>query len=255
MPGRADCRWTDFDARRAQITEELWEAATDIGFFQLVNHGIDQAFTDAAAFFARAHNPGSAQYQSTLRMLTTSPFRHPQGSRRRRRTVDGPALVRRGLQLAHGATNRVLPPEQRPQTGSSGPRGPPLHRPAGGTGCSPAGGPRRIPRGKAIAAHRATWTNQQHINPKIQAHGDARPFDGSGARGGHPIGAGRAVRVPGPGGPHEASFLIQMERGLAATLPPGLGWTASLRGAIIVRGLSGRAGAVFLVLVAGVRSG
>ncbi|MFG3430377.1 isopenicillin N synthase family dioxygenase [Streptomyces californicus] len=47
----------DFDARRSQITEELWEAATDIGFFQLVNHGIDQdridqAFTDAAAFFA-----------------------------------------------------------------------------------------------------------------------------------------------------------------------------------------------------------
>ncbi|MDW4918664.1 isopenicillin N synthase family dioxygenase [Streptomyces californicus] len=48
---------SDFDARREQITEELWEAATDIGFFQLVNHGIDQdsidqAFTDAAAFFA-----------------------------------------------------------------------------------------------------------------------------------------------------------------------------------------------------------
>ncbi|MFE6889189.1 isopenicillin N synthase family dioxygenase [Streptomyces sp. NPDC057694] len=47
---------TDFDARRAEITEELWAAATDIGFFQLMNHGIEQplvdgAFADAAAFF------------------------------------------------------------------------------------------------------------------------------------------------------------------------------------------------------------
>ncbi|MFJ2740604.1 isopenicillin N synthase family dioxygenase [Streptomyces sp. NPDC087440] len=52
---RIDLR--DFDARRAEITEELWAAATDIGFFQLVHHGIPQelvdgAFTDAAAFFA-----------------------------------------------------------------------------------------------------------------------------------------------------------------------------------------------------------
>lgn len=47
----------DFENRKAEITEELWAAATDIGFFQLVNHGIepravDGAFTDAEAFFA-----------------------------------------------------------------------------------------------------------------------------------------------------------------------------------------------------------
>ena len=47
----------DFDARRAEIADELWAAATDIGFFQLRNHGIptalvDEAFAAAAGFFA-----------------------------------------------------------------------------------------------------------------------------------------------------------------------------------------------------------
>ncbi|WP_330307804.1 MULTISPECIES: 2OG-Fe(II) oxygenase family protein [unclassified Streptomyces] len=48
---------SDFEARKAEITEELWAAATNIGFFQLVNHGIeqalvDEAFTNAEGFFA-----------------------------------------------------------------------------------------------------------------------------------------------------------------------------------------------------------
>ncbi|MGC5396329.1 isopenicillin N synthase family dioxygenase [Streptomyces sp. DT20] len=48
---------SDFDARKAEITEQLWAAATDIGFFQLVQHGIgqstvDEAFADAERFFA-----------------------------------------------------------------------------------------------------------------------------------------------------------------------------------------------------------
>ncbi|MEN4478017.1 isopenicillin N synthase family dioxygenase [Mycolicibacterium cosmeticum] len=38
--------------RRAQIAEELWSAATDIGFFQVVDHGIDLA--DVRAAFAAA---------------------------------------------------------------------------------------------------------------------------------------------------------------------------------------------------------
>jgi isopenicillin N synthase-like dioxygenase len=47
----------DLPARRAEIADELWAAATDIGFFQVVDHGIDQAEIDAAfaaaqAFFA-----------------------------------------------------------------------------------------------------------------------------------------------------------------------------------------------------------
>ncbi|GAA2326358.1 2-oxoglutarate and iron-dependent oxygenase domain-containing protein [Streptomyces kunmingensis] len=39
---------TDFDARRAQITEELWQATTETGFFQLSGHGLTRAETDAA---------------------------------------------------------------------------------------------------------------------------------------------------------------------------------------------------------------
>ncbi|NVK40804.1 MAG: isopenicillin N synthase family oxygenase [Oceanospirillaceae bacterium] len=47
---------SDFDARRDEITEQLWEAAADIGFFQLVNHGIEighirDAFSMAEQFF------------------------------------------------------------------------------------------------------------------------------------------------------------------------------------------------------------
>lgn len=47
---------TDFDARQAEITEQLWEAATDTGFFQLINHGvpthlIDEAFAMSKEFF------------------------------------------------------------------------------------------------------------------------------------------------------------------------------------------------------------
>lgn len=47
----------DFDARRTDITDQLWAAATEVGFFQLVNHGIalaeiNQAFALAEAFFS-----------------------------------------------------------------------------------------------------------------------------------------------------------------------------------------------------------
>lgn len=48
---------TDFDARKAEITEQLWAASIDIGFFQLTNHGIpladiQRAFAMTQAFFA-----------------------------------------------------------------------------------------------------------------------------------------------------------------------------------------------------------
>jgi isopenicillin N synthase-like dioxygenase len=47
----------DLDLRRAEIADELWSAATDIGFFQVVDHGIDlaevrTAFAMAEKFFA-----------------------------------------------------------------------------------------------------------------------------------------------------------------------------------------------------------
>ena len=47
---------TDFDERFENIAEQLWQAATQVGFFQLINHGlplptITQAFTESEAFF------------------------------------------------------------------------------------------------------------------------------------------------------------------------------------------------------------
>lgn len=48
---------TDYQTRRGEIADALWQAATQIGFFQLVNHGIpqgliDEAFEMSARFFA-----------------------------------------------------------------------------------------------------------------------------------------------------------------------------------------------------------
>ena len=45
---------SNFTARKAEIADQFWNAATDIGFFQLVNHGIPQAQTDEA-FEMTAH--------------------------------------------------------------------------------------------------------------------------------------------------------------------------------------------------------
>ena len=46
----------DFESRRQEITDSLWRAATEIGFFQLADHGINsveisQAFNTAESFF------------------------------------------------------------------------------------------------------------------------------------------------------------------------------------------------------------
>jgi len=47
----------DFERRKAEITEQLWSASAEVGFFQVVNHGIAneeirQAFAMSEAFFA-----------------------------------------------------------------------------------------------------------------------------------------------------------------------------------------------------------
>ncbi|MFT4044178.1 MAG: 2OG-Fe(II) oxygenase family protein [Gordonia sp. (in: high G+C Gram-positive bacteria)] len=47
----------DLTGRRSEIANELWSAATDIGFFQVIDHGIElddvrRAFAAAEAFFA-----------------------------------------------------------------------------------------------------------------------------------------------------------------------------------------------------------
>ncbi|MDH0625655.1 isopenicillin N synthase family oxygenase [Pseudomonas chengduensis] len=39
---------SDFDRRKAEITDELWRASVEVGFFQLYNHGIDLAEVRAA---------------------------------------------------------------------------------------------------------------------------------------------------------------------------------------------------------------
>lgn len=48
---------TDFEHRKAEIADQIWNAAVDIGFFQVSDHGIAQpnigaAFECAGCFFA-----------------------------------------------------------------------------------------------------------------------------------------------------------------------------------------------------------
>jgi isopenicillin N synthase-like dioxygenase len=48
---------SNFEARKQEIADQLWEASTQIGFFQLINHGIpqeliDEGFDMTARFFA-----------------------------------------------------------------------------------------------------------------------------------------------------------------------------------------------------------
>ena len=48
---------SDFEARQAEIADQLWDASVEVGFFQLVNHGIALeavrgAFDGAERFFA-----------------------------------------------------------------------------------------------------------------------------------------------------------------------------------------------------------
>jgi len=57
---------SDFEARKSEIADQLWQASTDIGFFQIVNHGIpqeqiDEAFAMTERFFALPHEI-KAQY-------------------------------------------------------------------------------------------------------------------------------------------------------------------------------------------------
>jgi isopenicillin N synthase-like dioxygenase len=42
---------SDFANRKAEIADQLWAASTEIGFFQLINHGIPQAQIDEAFLY------------------------------------------------------------------------------------------------------------------------------------------------------------------------------------------------------------
>jgi isopenicillin N synthase-like dioxygenase len=51
----------NFEARKPEIADQLWQASTDIGFFQVINHGIaqaqiDEAFEMTERFFALPHD-------------------------------------------------------------------------------------------------------------------------------------------------------------------------------------------------------
>jgi isopenicillin N synthase-like dioxygenase len=65
---------SDFEARKAEIADQLWDAAVDVGFFQLVNHGISSeamaaAFANAERFFAL---PDSVKGQYPLKKALNS---------------------------------------------------------------------------------------------------------------------------------------------------------------------------------------
>ncbi len=80
---------SNFEARKPEIADQLWKASTEIGFFQLVNHGIPQAqidegFAMTERFFAlphetKAHYPllkgtnAGWEYKSQVRPSTGTP--------------------------------------------------------------------------------------------------------------------------------------------------------------------------------------
>jgi len=64
--------FSDFDQNRQRIGEELWKAATEVGFFQLSHTGIEQADIDAA--FAEAKR------FFALDETTKSHYQRPKGS-------------------------------------------------------------------------------------------------------------------------------------------------------------------------------
>ena len=65
---------SDFEGRQAEIARDIWAAATDLGFFQLVNHAIPKdltnaAFAQSAAFFA---SPSEAKAQVSMQPGTNA---------------------------------------------------------------------------------------------------------------------------------------------------------------------------------------
>ena len=57
---------SDFFPRKEEITEQLWDAATDIGFFQLTGHGIPQSLIDEAFAFSAGFFDLPAETKGTM---------------------------------------------------------------------------------------------------------------------------------------------------------------------------------------------
>jgi isopenicillin N synthase-like dioxygenase len=80
----------DFELRRDVIDDQVWSAATDIGFFQVTGHGIDQeqigvAFASAEAFFAL---PTEVKQRWPLRAGTNSGWEYRAQKRPSTGTLD-----------------------------------------------------------------------------------------------------------------------------------------------------------------------
>ncbi|MBJ7290897.1 2-oxoglutarate and iron-dependent oxygenase domain-containing protein [Williamsia sp.] len=80
----------DLENRRSEITDQLWSAATDIGFFQVVDHGIDAATLDhvfamSERFFAL---PEDVKAQYPLRPGTNAGWEYRSQVRPSVRTPD-----------------------------------------------------------------------------------------------------------------------------------------------------------------------
>lgn len=56
----------DFHVRQPEIADQLWQAATEVGFFQLKNHGISDALTDAAFAQSQAFFGQPAEVKATM---------------------------------------------------------------------------------------------------------------------------------------------------------------------------------------------
>jgi hypothetical protein len=97
--------------------------------------------------------PNSSAYATQLRLVSTRVITAAN-------EATGTSTVR---------TIRVLPPGTPPADLPARPASPPAPAPAAPQ--APGSTPKTAPAGyrEAIAAHRATWTRQQHTNPEIQA--------------------------------------------------------------------------------------
>jgi isopenicillin N synthase-like dioxygenase len=100
---------SNFSRRRAEISEQLWDAATNYGFFQLVNHGIptkdiDFAFIQANRFFDL---PESEKAQFPLRKSKNAGWE----SRKQVRSSTGLADQKESYQIVHPRMKGLWPKE------------------------------------------------------------------------------------------------------------------------------------------------
>lgn len=52
----------DFEQRKQEITKELWDAANDVGFFYLKDHGLTEVGTNCRRNFLRMLQNGRPKY-------------------------------------------------------------------------------------------------------------------------------------------------------------------------------------------------